>query len=105
MSQTIVKVPLGPLHTDRFQRRAVHAASHVPDWVQCPSCHHDYDIVVSRRQVACGPLKRILMRQFRCRVCDCQFSEWNEPLVRKLASVALIWIAFTVMQFLPGWLS
>ena len=105
MSQTIWKVPLGPLHSDRFQQEVVHATSHVPDWVQCPECHHDYDIVVSRRQVSCGPLKRILFRQFRCRVCECQFAEWNADGIRKVASVALIWAAFTAMMFLPAWLS
>ena len=104
MCHTIVKVPHGPFHSDRFQKRVANALSDVPEELECPECHHDFDIVISGRQVNNGPVSRRLFRHFRCRVCDCRFSQMNPESRKRLVSITILSAAFVTLIVLPQWL-
>lgn len=64
----------------RFQRRAITRLCEVPRGIRCPCCHHDFDIVVSRRQVEGNFLSRNLLRYYRCRTCDNLFRTFDISL-------------------------
>ena len=90
-----------PFHSARFQQRALRDACHVPENLECPRCRHAFEIVVSRRQIRQGPLKRRLIRRFHCQVCGCRFSRLN---TRPIPGLVLAFLVTVAAFWLPVWL-
>ncbi len=65
----------------RFQSRTMLWAASVPPETRCPRCHHDFEIVVSRKQFYKARWMRRMIRTYRCRVCDHRFCEWDPASV------------------------
>ena len=74
--------------TSRFQQRAM-SLCEVPAGTTCPNCHHDFDIVVSRKQIDGSFMTRRLFRHFQCRVCGHQFARFNRQLLIRPTRVAM----------------
>ncbi len=74
--------------TSRFQQKAM-SLCEVPAGTACPCCHHDFDIVVSRKQLASGFMTRHVFRYFRCRVCGHLFARFNRHVWSRPARTAL----------------
>jgi hypothetical protein len=81
----------------RFQQRAIAALCHVPPDINCPCCHHHFDIVVSRQQISRGALARKFWRYYRCRVCDHRFSTFNHDLLSTSFRLAIPLLAFVAI--------
>jgi hypothetical protein len=86
--------------SSKFQQQAMGALCRVPPGVNCPCCHHQFDIVVSRKQVLSGYLARRLFRYYRCGVCDHRFSTFNHKLISWSWRLALPTVAFGAITFL-----
>ena len=103
MCRTNFNVSTGRFHSQGFQDRVVQALGEIPAGLECPLCSHNFDIVVSRRQVVGGILSRRLLRHYRCRICNRRFSQANLEAVRNLASRIMVTPAISIIAFLPGW--
>ncbi|MGI9517144.1 MAG: hypothetical protein ACR2NP_08870 [Pirellulaceae bacterium] len=75
--------------TSRFQQRAM-SLCEVPAGTTCPNCHHDFDIVVSRKQLESGFMTKRLLRHYHCRVCGHCFSRLNRYLLFRQATAAFV---------------
>jgi transposase-like protein len=104
MCQSIGKISNGRFHTDRFQKQVLKKISSVPANLNCPECHHGYDIAISRKQVIGSLWSRHMVRHYRCGVCDHRFSRWNAEPAQKFMRIALVAAAFLAMILLPDWL-